>query len=209
MSKTLDILDCKGARVGEYAIPEGVIELEKGEQAVHDAVVAYLAGQRAGTACTKTRGEVSGGGAKPFRQKGMGRARAGSSRSPVWVGGGTILGPRPRSFAKKVNKKVLVLALKRALSERIVEGDVLVLDKFDLPDHKTRNAFAILKNLSIADDTVMVSLPELDEASICATGNIPNLVLRKSDTVNVYELLRFKKLLFTKDGLDKFIQRLA
>ncbi len=209
MSKTLDILDCKGARVGEYAIPEGVIELEKGEQAVHDAVVAYLAGQRAGTACTKTRGEVSGGGAKPFRQKGMGRARAGSSRSPVWVGGGTIFGPRPRSFAKKVNKKVLVLALKRALSERIVEGDVLVLDKFDLPDHKTRNAFAILKNLSIADDTVMVSLPELDEASICATGNIPNLVLRKSDTVNVYELLRFKKLLFTKDGLDKFIQRLA
>ena len=120
MSNTLDILDCKGARVGEYVIPEGVIELEKGEQAVHDAVVAYLAGLRAGTACTKTRGEVSGGGAKPFRQKGTGRARSGSSRSPVWVGGGTIFGPRPRSFAKKVNKKVLQLALKRALSERIV-----------------------------------------------------------------------------------------
>ena len=116
MSNTLDILDCKGARVGEYVIPEGVIELEKGEQAVHDAVVAYLAGLRAGTACTKTRGEVSGGGAKPFRQKGTGRARSGSSRSPVWVGGGTIFGPRPRSFAKKVNKKVLQLALKRALS---------------------------------------------------------------------------------------------
>ena len=209
MSNTLDILDCKGARVGEYVIPEGVIELEKGEQAVHDTVVAYLAGQRAGTACTKTRGEVSGGGAKPFRQKGMGRARAGSSRSPVWVGGGTIFGPRPRSFAMKVNKKVLQLALKRALSERIVEGDLVLLDKFELADHKTRNAFAILKNLNVANETVMISLPELDAASVCATGNIPNVVLRKTDTVNVYELLRFKKLLFTKDALDAFIQRLA
>lgn len=209
MSNTLDILDCKGARVGEYVIPEGVIELEKGEQAVHDTVVAYLAGQRAGTACTKTRGEVSGGGAKPFRQKGMGRARAGSSRSPVWVGGGTIFGPRPRSFVKKVNKKVLQLALKRALSERIVEGDLVLLDKFELADHKTRNAFAILKNLNVANETVMISLPELDAASVCATGNIPNVVLRKTDTVNVYELLRFKKLLFTKDALDAFIQRLA
>ncbi len=211
MSNTLDILDCKGARVGEYAIPEGVIELEKGEQAVHDTVVAYLAGLRAGTACTKTRGEVSGGGAKPFRQKGMGRARAGSSRSPVWVGGGTIFGPRPRSFAKKVNKKVLQLALKRALSERIVEGGVIVLDKFELPDHKTKNAVAILKNLKVEDATVLLSLPCLDDqaAVICATGNLPNLVLRKSDTVNVYELLRYSKLLFTKDSLDAFIERLA
>ena len=162
MSNTLDILDCKGARVGEYVIPEGVIELEKGEQAVHDAVVAYLAGLRAGTACTKTRGEVSGGGAKPFRQKGTGRARSGSSRSPVWVGGGTIFGPRPRSFAKKVNKKVLQLALKRALSERIVEGDVVVVDAVALPDHKTKNVVAILKNLNLADSTVMMSLPSLE-----------------------------------------------
>lgn len=210
MSNKLDILDCNATRVGEYVIPDDVIELEKGEQAVHDAVVAYLAGQRMGTACTKTRGEVSGGGAKPFRQKGLGRARAGSSRSPVWVGGGTIFGPRPRSFWKKVNKKVLKLALKRALSERIVEGDLILIDKFELADHKTRSAYNVLKNLSIADDdTVMISLAELDEASICATGNIPNVVLRKTDTVNVYELLRFKKLLFTKDALDAFIQRLS
>ena len=211
MSNTLDILDCKGARVGEYVIPEGVIELEKGEQAVHDAVVAYLAGLRAGTACTKTRGEVSGGGAKPFRQKGTGRARSGSSRSPVWVGGGTIFGPRPRSFAKKVNKKVLQLALKRALSERIVEGDVVVVDAVALPDHKTKNVVAILKNLNLADSTVMMSLPSLEDkaAVVCATGNLSNLVLRKAENVNVYELLRFGKLLFTKDALDAFIQRLA
>ena len=212
MVKTLDILDCSGARIGEYAVPEtlsSVIENNKGTQAVHDAVVAYLAGARSGSACTKTRGLVRGGGAKPWRQKGRGGARAGSNRSPVWVGGGTIFGPQPRSFAKKVNKKVLVLALKRALSERIAEGDVVVLDKFAIADHKTRSAYAVLKNLKIQNDTIMLTVSEYDEATVCATGNIPNLVLRRSGTVNVYELLRFKKLVFSKDALDAFIGRLA
>ena len=209
MSNILDILDCSGVKVGEYTIPEGVIEMEKGAQAVHDTVVAYLAGARAGSACTKTRGLVRGGGAKPWRQKGRGGARAGSGRSPVWVGGGTIFGPQPRSFAKKVNKKVLVLALKRALSERIAEGDVVVLDKFAIADHKTRSAYAVLKNLKIQNDTIMLTVSEYDEATVCATGNIPNLVLRRSGTVNVYELLRFKKLVFSKDALDAFIGRLA
>lgn len=209
MSKTLDILDCTGAKVGDYTIPEGVIEMEKGAQAVHDAVVAYLAGARAGTACTKTRGLVSGGGAKPWRQKGRGGARAGSSRSPVWVGGGTIFGPTPRSFAKKLNKKVLALALKRALSERIEEGDVVVLDKFAIADHKTRSAVAVLKSINVYDETVLLSVNELDEAAVCATGNIASMVLRRAATVNVYELLRFKKIVFTRDALDAFIGRLA
>ena len=209
MAKTLDILDCQGAKVGEYAVPECAIELEKGAQAVHDAVVAYLAGLRAGTACTKTRGEVRGGGAKPFRQKGRGAARAGSSRNPVWTGGGVAFGPRPRSFAKKVNKKVLTLALKRAFSERIEEGDVLVLDSFAIADHKTKSAFAVLKNLKVADETVMLSLIDYDEAVLCATGNIPNMVVRRSAIVNTYELLRFKKLVFTKEALDAFISRLV
>ena len=208
-SKTLDILDCTGAKVGDYTIPESAIEMEKGAQAVHDTVVAYLAGARAGTACTKTRGLVSGGGAKPFRQKGRGGARAGSGRSPVWVGGGTIFGPVPRSFAKKINKKVLALALKRSFSERVAEGDVVVLDKFALPDHKTRSAVAVLKNLKVADDTVLLAVNELDEAALCATGNIASMVLRRAATVNVYELLRFKKVVFTKEALDAFIGRLA
>ena len=209
MSNNLDILDCSGAKVGEYTIPEGVIEMEKGAQAVHDAVVAFLAGTRAGTACTKTRGLVRGGGAKPWRQKGRGGARAGSGRSPVWVGGGTIFGPQPRSFAKKLNKKVLVLALKRALSERIAEGDVIVLDKFAIADHKTRSAYAVLKNLNIQNETILLSVNEYDEATVCATGNIPNLVLHRAAAVNVYELLRFKKVVFSKDALDAFISRLA
>ncbi len=209
MTKTLDILDCAGARVGEYVIPEGVIEMEKGTQAVHDAVVAFLAGQRAGTACTKTRGEVRGGGAKPFRQKGRGAARAGSSRNPVWTGGGVAFGPKPRSFAKKMNKKVLTLALKRALSERLEEGAVIVLDKFALADHKTKSAFAVLKALKLDAETVLLSVPALDEATVCATGNLANLVLRTASTVNTYELLRFGKLVFTKEALDAFIERLA
>ncbi len=209
MSNVLDILDCTGARVGEYVLPENVIELEKGEQAVHDAVVAFRAGQRAGTACTKTRGEVRGGGAKPFRQKGMGRARAGSNRSPVWVGGGTIFGPKPRSFAKKLNKKVMQLALKRALSERIVDGDVVVLDTFAIADHKTKSASIVFKNLNMADASVLLSIPDYEETVVCATGNLPNVVLRKATSVNVYELLRFGKLVFTKEALDDFIGRLA
>lgn len=209
MSKTLDILDSKGVRVGEYVIPETALELEKGEQAVRDAVVAFLAGQRAGTASTKTRGEVRGGGAKPFRQKGTGRARAGSSRSPIWLGGGVIFGPQPRSYAKKVNKKIAALALKRAFSERIVEGDIVVVDKFDLVDHKTKNAKAILDALKVNERSVLLSVAEFDECTVCATGNLPNVALRKSQSVNVYELLRFNKLVFTKEGLDLFIERLG
>ena len=209
MAKTLDIFNCQGAKVGDYTIPETAIEMEKGAQAVHDAVVAYLAGLRAGTACTKTRGEVRGGGAKPFRQKGRGAARAGSSRNPVWTGGGVAFGPRPRSFAKKINKKVLTLALKRAFSERVEEGDVMVLDSFAIADHKTKSAFAVLKNIKVADDTVMLAVPEYDEATLCATGNIATLAVRRSAVVNTYELLRFKKLVFTKEALDAFIGRLT
>jgi len=209
MSKVLDILDCNGARVGEYTLPENIIELEKGEQAVHDAVVAFMAGLRAGTAKVKGRGEVSGGGAKPFRQKGMGRARAGSNRSPIWVGGGTVFGPKPRSYAKKLNKKVMQLALKRAISERIVDGDLLVVSDFALADHKTKSAVAVFKNLKVNDGSVLLSMPEYEEIAVCATGNLPNVVLRKASLVNVYELLRFGKLVFTKDALDVFVGRLA
>ena len=209
MAKTLDILNCQGAKAGEYQLPDGAFELEKGKQAVHDAVVAYRAGLRAGTAMTKTRGLVSGGGAKPFRQKGMGRARAGSNRSPVWVGGGTIFGPVPRSYAKKVNKKVLQLALKRALSERIEAGDVLVVDDFKVADHKTKSAVAVFKSLQVADDTVLVVVNECEETVCRAVGNLPNVMMRVAACVNTYELLRCSKVIFTKDALDVFTGRLT
>ena len=208
MSNTLDILDCTGARVGEYVIPEGVIEMEKGAQAVHDAVVAYLAGNRAGTACTKTRAQVRGGGAKPTRQKGLGRARTGSSRSPVWTGGGVIFGPTPeRNYTRHVNRKVMKLALRRAFSERVVDNAVLVLDKFEMPDHKTKNACAVLKALKL-EGTALLSVPEYEENAVLATDNIAGLLLIRAASVNVYDLLRYDKLVFTKEALDAFITRL-
>ena len=118
-------------------------------------------------------------------------------------------GPTPRDFSKKVNKKVTKLALKRAFSERVAEERVVVLDKFDLPDHKTRNAQAVLNNLKLNDDSVLLTVPEYEESVYCATHNLPYVLLRKAASVNVYELLRFKTLVFTKDALDAFLARLG
>ncbi|MDD5728278.1 MAG: 50S ribosomal protein L4 [Victivallales bacterium] len=208
MSKNLQIVDSKAAVVGEYALPDNCFELEKGSQAVHECVVGFLAEQRAGTACAKTRGNVSGGGAKPFRQKGLGRARAGSIRSPLWVGGGTIFGPTPRSYAKKINKKVRKLALKRSFSERIEEGSVIVLDNAGFADGKTRSAKALLDALKV-DSSVLLVVPEYTEKLIGATGNLDRLVLRSAASVNVYELLRFNTVIIAKDALDILVARMA
>lgn len=208
MNMKLDILDMSGAVIGAYELPEGCIELEKGKQAVHDTVIAFLAEQRSGSANTKTRAEVRGGGAKPFRQKGTGRARAGSNRSPIWTGGGVTFGPKPRSYDKKVNAKVKSLALRRAFSERIQEGSVLVLDKFELQDHKTKSAVAVFNNLKI-NGSALLTVPDYEESVVCATNNLAEVVLRKVTSVNVYEMLRFNKIVFTKDALDEFIQRIV
>lgn len=208
MSKVLEILDCKGVKVGDYELPDSAIELEKGEQAVHDAVVAFLAAQRANTASTKSKGLVNGGGAKPTRQKGLGRARTGSSRSPVWRGGGVIFGPTPeRNYTRQLNKKVVKLALRRAFSERVVDGSVTVLDAFDLPDHKTKNASAVLRALK-AEGPTLLAVPEYEENAVLATDNIASLLLIKAASVNVYDLVRYDKLIFTKAALDAFIGRL-
>jgi large subunit ribosomal protein L4 len=204
----INIHDCKGTVVGEYEFADNCLEAEKGKQAVHDVVVAFLAGQRAGTACTKTRAEVRGGGCKPFRQKGLGRARAGSNRSPIWVGGGVTFGPKPRDFSKKINKKVRKLAMRRAFTERLNEGSVIILDRLEIADHKTKSAKAILNNLNIVKN-VLICVPEYEESIVCATGNLAEAVLRKASSLNVYEVLRFDKLIFTKDALDAFVERLA
>ena len=208
MSKILQIVDSKTAVVGEYTLPENCFELERGSQAVHECVVGFLAEQRAGTACTKTRGNVRGGGAKPFRQKGLGRARSGSIRNPIWTGGGVIFGPNRSSYAKTINKKVRKLALKRAFSERVEEASVIVLDKVEFADGKTKSAKALLKDLQIAKNALIV-VPEYTESIISATGNLDNAVLRSAASVSVYELLRFSKVIFTKDSLDIIIKRMG
>ncbi|OGV52728.1 MAG: 50S ribosomal protein L4 [Lentisphaerae bacterium GWF2_44_16] len=207
MSKKLNILDSKGGTAGEFALDDKYIELEKGSQAVHDVIIAYLAGIRSGSACTKNRSEVRGGGAKPWRQKGTGRARAGSSRSPIWKGGGVSFGPKPRSYAKKINKKVRKLALKRAFNERLNENAVTVLDSLQLADCKTKNFMSVLNALKIEKSTLML-VRDYDENILRATANLPDFMLVKAETANVYQLIRFNNVIFTKDGLEAFLRRI-
>ena len=207
MEKNIQIVNKEGSPVGEFAVEDKWIELEKGAQAVKDVVVAYNAALRAGTASTKSRGEIKGGGAKPYRQKGTGRARAGTPTSPVWSGGGVAFGPKPRVFYKKVNKKVRQLALKRAFSEKLSESSVHIIDNLEFSDHKTKNAIVLLNNLKLEKKVLMV-VKDYTENSLLATGNIPNLLLMKAGSVNVYQLLHYSNVLFSEEAINEFVGRL-
>src|SRR4051794_37133599 len=145
----LTVKDIKGNNQGELEVTIPLVENGKGTQAVHDTVVAYQAAQRMGTACTKTMGEVAGSGKKPWRQKGTGRARAGSFASPLWRGGGVVFGPKPRDFSKKVSRKTKQLALRKALTERLKAGDVVLLDDLKLESSKTKDFVSILSALEL------------------------------------------------------------
>lgn len=204
----LPILDNKGASQGEIEVGFELIENGRGTQAVHDAVVAYNAAQRSGTACAKTVGEVTGTNKKPWRQKGTGRARAGSTQSPLWPGGGVVFGPRPRDFAKKVNKKVRSLALRKALSERLKAGDVMVVDDFKLASHKTKEFLGVLDSLKLTTHTVLFVTGE-DKNFTLASRNVPNVELTSGEKLNTYETLLCDKLVFTKAALEKVALRLS
>ena len=205
----LAIKDLKGNPAGELDVTFEVIESGRGTQAVHDTVVAFMAGQRSGTASAKTMGEVNGSGKKPWRQKGTGRARAGSFASPLWRGGGVVHGPKPRDFSKKVNKKVAKLSLRKALSERLKAGDILVVDEFKLAAAKTKEFAGVLRNLGVDGGTVLVVVPAADETVERASRNILGVGLATATTVNTYELLRYDKLAFTKEAFAKVEARLA
>src|SRR5512142_3299718 len=153
----LTIKDTKGQDQGELEVKFPLIENGKGTQAVHDAVVAYQAAQRMGTACTKTMGEVAGSGKKPWRQKGTGRARAGSFASPLWRGGGVVFGPKPRDFSKKVSRNTRQLALRKALSERLQAGDVILVDDLKLVSPKTKEFLGLLSALELKGTALIVS----------------------------------------------------
>lgn len=208
MEKNITIISKNGSPVGEFKIEDKWIELQKGEQAVHDVVVAYRAALRAGTASTKTRAEVRGGGAKPWRQKGTGRARAGSIRSPIWVGGGVAFGPKPRSFEKKVNKKVMKLALKRAFSEKLQESAVHIVDKIDFETNKTKDTIALLKDLKLDDNKkILIVVKDYNKNILLATRNIPNVFLMRANSVNVYQLLHCDNILFSEEAIKEFVER--
>jgi len=204
----LTIKDTLGKAQGELEVKFAIIENGKGTQAVHDTVVAYQAAQRSGTACTKTMGEVTGSGKKPWRQKGTGRARAGSFQSPLWRGGGVTFGPKPRDFSKKVNAKTKQLALRKALSERLKAGDVIVVDDLALANHKTRTFVNVLAALEVKGTALVVSAAP-DKNLTLASRNLEDVSLTTSETLNTYYVLRPDKLVFTRSAFEKVEARLG
>jgi large subunit ribosomal protein L4 len=201
------IKNLDGKDQGEYEVKFPLIEDGRGTQAVHDVVVAYRAGQRSGTASTKNVGEVAGSNKKPWRQKGTGRARAGSFQSPLWVGGGVVFGPRPRDFSKKVSKKTKQLALRKALSERLKAGDVVVVDDLKLETPKTKDFVGMISKLDLKGSMLVISAGTNKNLSL-ASRNVPGVALATSDSLNTYDVLRPAKLLFTKSAFQQVEDRL-
>jgi large subunit ribosomal protein L4 len=205
----ISIKNTAGKDQGELEVKFALIENGKGTQAVHDVVTAYRAAQRSGTACTKTAGEVAGTNKKPWRQKGTGRARAGSFQSPLWVGGGVVFGPKPRDFSKKVSKKTKQLALRKALSERLKAGDVIVVDDIKLESPKTKEFVKVINALDIDDGTTLiVSNGENDKNLLLASRNVVGVTMTTGAELNTYDVLRPDKLLFTKSGFEQVEARL-
>lgn len=204
----LTIKDINGNSQGELEVKFPMVEDGRGTQAVHDAVVAHMAAQRMGTACTKTMGEVNGSGKKPWRQKGTGRARAGSFASPLWRGGGVVFGPKPRDFRKKVGRSTRKLALRKALTERLRAGDVLVVDDMKLQSPKTKDFVKLLATLQIEGTAIVVSQIQ-DKNLTLASGNVPNVALVTSDVLTTYDVLRPDKLVFTRGAFEQVEARLT
>lgn len=203
----ISIKNISGKNQGELETKFVMIENGKGTQAVHDTVTAYRAAQRSGTACTKTAGEVRGSNKKPWKQKGTGRARAGSVRSPLWAGGGVVFGPKPRDFSKKVSKSTKQLALRKALSERLKLGDIIVVDDLKLATHKTKEFVKVINALDCTGTTLLVSGEENKNLTLAAR-NVVGVTLTTSDSLNTYDVLRPDKLVFTKSAFEKVEARL-
>jgi len=202
----ISIKNTSGKSQGELEVKFALIENGKGTQAVHDTVTAYRAAQRSGTACTKTAGEVQGSNKKPWKQKGTGRARAGSVRSPLWAGGGVVFGPKPRDFSKKVSKKTRALSLRKALSERIKLGDVVIVDDLKLSSPKTKSFVSVIDALELNGTTLIVAAA--DKNLTLASRNIVGVTLTTGDSLNTYDVLRPDKLLFTKSAFETVEARL-
>lgn len=204
----IKVKNASGGEVGDYEVKFELIENGRGTQAVHDAVVAYTSAQRSGTACTKTVAEVSGSGRKPWRQKGTGRARAGQARSPIWRGGGVVFGPRPRSFAKTISKKTKRLALRKALSERLKDGEVMLVDALSFDKPSTKSCLALGDSLGLTGTTLFVS-ESINDNFVLSARNIPYFDTTLGATVNTYDILKYDHVVFTKAAFELVEQRLT
>ena len=198
----IDVYDIKGKKVSDLELNEEIFGIEPNENVVHSVLINYLANQRQGTQSTKTRSEVSGGGRKPWKQKGTGRARQGSIRAPQWIKGGIALGPKPRNYKYTVNKKERRLAIKSVLSSKVLENSLVVVDKMDLKEIKTKTMVKALADLKVTE-SALILLPEKNETVQKSARNIENVKTSLVNTINVYDLLKYKKLVVTVDTVKK------
>ena len=198
----IDVYNIEGKKVSDVELAENIFGIEPNEAVVHSVLVNYLANQRQGTQNTKTRSEVRGGGRKPWRQKGTGRARQGSIRAPQWIKGGIALGPKPRSYYYTVNKKERQLAVKSVLSSKVLENTLVVVDSLDMKEIKTKEMVKVLNNLKVEGKTLML-LADKNENIQKSARNIEGVKTTLVNTINVYDLLKYKNLVITLDTVKK------
>ena len=198
----IDVYDIEGKKVETIDLKEEIFGIEPNEAVVHSVLVNFLANQRQGTQSTKTRSEVSGGGRKPWRQKGTGRARQGSIRAPQWIKGGIALGPKPRSYKYTVNKKEKRLAIKSLLSSKVLEKELVVVKNMDMKEIKTKEMARVLSNLKVEGKSLIL-LPEKNENVQKSARNIEGVKTTLVNTINVYDLLKYKNLVITLDTVKK------
>ena len=198
----VDVYDLNGKKVSDIELAENVFGIEPNEAIVHSVLKNYLANQRQGTQSTKTRSEVSGGGRKPWRQKGTGRARQGSTRAPQWIKGGIALGPKPRSYRYTVNKKERRLAIKSVLSSKVLEKELTVVEKLELKEIKTKTMVKALADLKVEGKTLIV-LPENDKNVVMSARNIEGVKTISANNINVFDLLKYNNLVLPVDTVKK------
>lgn len=196
------LFNMEGKELGNYELSDAIFGIEPSMSAIHTVVVSHLANKRQGTQSALTRAEVRGGGIKPWRQKGTGRARQGSTRSPQWTGGGVVFAPKPRLYKKSVNKKIKSLAMKSALSSKVIDNNLLVLDSIAFEEIKTKRAAEMLKNLKV-ETKALVVLADKDENVYRSVKNIEGAKATFVGELNVYEMLKYDKLIITKDAVEK------
>jgi large subunit ribosomal protein L4 len=204
----LEVHNQKGKVVDKVTLDQTVFDGKINMALLHQAVVTYLANQRKGQAKAKERGEVRGGGTKPWRQKGTGRARVGSIRSPLWKGGGVVFGPKPRDYSKKMPQRMRVLALKSALNTKLNDNEMVLIDEISLPSHKTKECEAILKKLKLTSDKVRFVVSKLDNNLKLASRNIEKLNVEIADNLTTYTTLGCSKIVFTKESLKQIQERI-
>lgn len=198
----ITVLDMQGKEVEVIDLPESIFGIEPNQDVMHDVVVNYLANRRQGTQSALTRAEVSGGGKKPWRQKGTGQARQGSIRAPQWRHGGIVFAPKPRDYSYVLNKKVKRLALKSAFSSKFLGNNIIVLDDIKLEEYKTKTMINILQNIK-AEGKSLIVLPEVNNMIIKSSNNIPGVKTSQINNLNVYDILNAKNLVILKDSISK------